>query len=168
MGDRAHIGEGFMARRLAHLIAELHPAGRGPYTPREIEDLIKKSAGPGDPTVTHATIANIRTGKVTNPSLDSMRALAKFFGVSTSYFVDEEVAEATDRRMREIKEGVELAKASDDLAEVLEDSHVRAIAFRLRGLSAKTLKGIQGMVEGARDLEGLPAVDEKPGRRRKK
>ncbi|MEV7726317.1 XRE family transcriptional regulator [Streptomyces sp. NPDC101733] len=164
MGEDAQ-GPHTIARRLDHLMKELHPPGRGPFNYREIEARIKETAGPGDPTVTHATVNNIHTEKVTNPSVDSLRALAKFYGVPVSYFFDDSVAETTDRRMRELKEGAELARASDDLADVLQDGNVRAIAFRLKGLSAKALRGIQGVVEGARDSEGLPAVEEKAARR---
>lgn len=161
MGEQEPVGQ--IALRLRHLVQELHPPGRGPFSTREIEAAIKETARPGDPTPSHATINNIYSDKVRNPSVDTLVALAKFFGVPVTYFLDSEVAQVTDRRMREIKEDASRAKAGDELAAVLEDNNIREIAFRLNGLSAKALTGIRGVVEGARDVEGLPAVEEKSG-----
>ncbi|MCB5165741.1 helix-turn-helix domain-containing protein [Streptomyces bambusae] len=166
MSDRAPGDRPDIARKLGHLIETLHPENRGPYTYQEIADLIRQRAGDGDPTVSHGTIQSIRTGKVTNPSVDSLRALASFFGVPPSYFLDDTVSAAVDQRIREIKESVERAGAGDELAKALEDREVRAVAFRLSGLSARSLRGIKGIVEGFRQAEGLPAVDaRKRGRR---
>ncbi|MER7507976.1 helix-turn-helix transcriptional regulator [Streptomyces lavendulae] len=166
MGEEAHIDRGVIADRLDHLIKELHPAGKEPFSPREIARRIQEAAQEGDPTLTHASISNIRNGTTRNPGVDSLRALAKFFGVPVAYFLDDHVAEVTDRRMKEIKESAERAQATDDLAKVMEDGDVRAIAFRLNGLSAKALQGIRGIVEGVRDSEGLPRVKERRSRRR--
>lgn len=117
------------------------------------------------PTVSHGTIQNIRSGRVTNPGVESLQAIARFFGVTTAYFTDDAVAEVTIARIREIRESGERAKASDELADALEDQQVRAVAFRLGGLSSNALRGIKGIVEGFREAEGLPAVtaDPEPG-----
>ncbi|WKV74198.1 helix-turn-helix domain-containing protein [Streptomyces sp. PCS3-D2] len=167
MGEGAPPSRGVIGDRLDHLIKELHPPGRPPFSEREIARKMAEKAEPDVPTLTHASISNIRNGTTKNPGVDSLRALAKFFGVPVAYFLDDNVAEVTDRRMREIKEGAERARASDELAEVLEDNDVRAIAFRLNGLSTKALRGIRGIVEGARDSEGLPQVEEKTTWRRR-
>ncbi len=119
-------------------------------------------------TVSHGTIHNIAIGKVTNPSVDSLRALGDFFGVGARYFLDDEATAAVDARIRDIREETQRADAGDDLADALEDKDVRAVAFRLRGLSANALRGIKTIVEGARQAEGLPKVEEhKPRRHRR-
>ncbi|MEU7183224.1 MULTISPECIES: helix-turn-helix domain-containing protein [Streptomyces] len=148
--------ESSLGQKLGHLIETLHPAGRGPYTYKELETLIRQRAGEGDPTPSHATIQSIRTGKVTNPSVDSLKALAMFFGVPVGYFLDDAVTESVDKRIREIKESADRARAADELADALENQEVRAVAFRLSGLSARSLRGVKSIVEGLREAEGLP------------
>lgn len=160
MGAEAHAGR-TMGEKLDYLIKTLHPKGRGPYATREIEALIKQRATGGDPTVTHATISNIRSGKITNPGVDSLRALASFFGVPVGYFFDDAVSGPIDVRIREIKGDVERAAAGEDLADALEDKEVRAVLFRLGGLSTSALRGIKGMVDTYRAAEGLPKVNSK-------
>ncbi|MDJ0383251.1 helix-turn-helix domain-containing protein [Streptomyces sp. G-G2] len=150
-----------IGEKLDYLIKALHPQGRGPYVSREIEALIKQRAADGDPTVTHATISNIRSGKITNPGADSLRALASFFGVPVGYFFDDAVSGPIDERIREIKGDVDRAAAGEDLANALEDKEVRAVLFRLGGLSTTALRGIKGMVDTYRAAEGLPRVNSK-------
>ncbi|WP_202446730.1 MULTISPECIES: helix-turn-helix transcriptional regulator [Streptomycetaceae] len=169
MGEKPPTGQRTIAQVLDYLMREIHPKGRDSYSYAEIAELIKERAGEGDPTVSHGTIQAIRTGKVTNPGVDSLRALANFFGVPVSIFFDEAVFDTVESRIREIKDDVDRASAGDELADVLEDKDVRAVAFRLSGLSAKSLRGIKGIVEGFRTAEGLPDVDPgRPGRARRR
>ncbi|MFD8316279.1 MULTISPECIES: XRE family transcriptional regulator [Kitasatospora] len=169
MGEDALVGTGTLAQRLDYLIRTLHPEGRGPYGYIELADLIKKNAAADDgPTVSHGTIQSIRSGKVTNPGVDSLRALASFFGVPTGYFTDDEVAEVVVARIEEIRDGADKAAAGDELATVLEDQQVRALTLRLGGLSKKALKAITSVVDGVRAGEGLPAVPEANARKRRK
>ncbi|WP_199815308.1 hypothetical protein [Streptomyces rimosus] len=79
MGDQQPTDRRTIAQKLGYLIETLHPKGRGPYSYQEIAELIRQRAGDGDPTVSHGTIHNIAIGKVTNPSVDSLRALGDFF-----------------------------------------------------------------------------------------
>ncbi|MDF3291291.1 XRE family transcriptional regulator [Streptomyces silvisoli] len=168
MGDQAPAtGPRTIAQKLDYLIREIHPKGRGPFTYQEIADQIRQRANEGDPTVSHGTVQAIRTGKVTNPGVDSLRALAAFFGVPTAYFLDDTVSGAVEARIREIKQSAEQADAGDELADALQDREVRAVAFRLSGLSAKSLRGIKGIVEGFRQAEGLPEVKPQRTRRRR-
>jgi transcriptional regulator with XRE-family HTH domain len=169
MGEDALVGSGTLAQRLDYLIRTIHPEGRGPYSYSELATLIKeKAAVDGGPTVSHGTIQGIRSGKVTNPGIDSLRALAAFFGVPTGYFTDDEVADVITARIEEIKQAADQAAAGDELATVLEDQQVRALTLRLGGLSKKALKAITSVVDGVRAGEGLPEVPEATGRKRRK
>ncbi|GAB2740972.1 hypothetical protein GCM10010442_71580 [Kitasatospora kifunensis] len=47
---------------------------------------------------------------------------------------------------------------ADELADVLADSDIRAVAFRLAGLSPRALKGLRAIVDQVREVEGLPEV----------
>ncbi|MGA5819990.1 XRE family transcriptional regulator [Kitasatospora sp. NPDC094028] len=169
MGEDALVGSGTLAQRLDYLIRTIHPEGRGPYSYLELAELIRKKAdADGGPTVSHGTIQSIRSGKVTNPGVDSLRALAAFFGVPTGYFTDDEVADVVTARIEEIKQGADQAAASDELATVLENQQVRALALRLGGLSGKAIKAITSIVDGVRAGEGLPELPEAKGRKRRK
>jgi transcriptional regulator with XRE-family HTH domain len=152
-------GQRTIAQKLDYLIREIHPKGRGAFSYHEIAEQIRERAGEDGPTVSHGTVQAIRTGKVTNPSVDSLRALAGFFGVPAAYFLDDSVADAVEARIREIKESTEAAAAGDELADVLQDKEVRAVTFRLSGLSARSLRGIKSIVEGFRQAEGLPEIE---------
>ncbi|MGF1428952.1 helix-turn-helix domain-containing protein [Kitasatospora sp. LaBMicrA B282] len=171
-----------IAERLDHLFREIHPAGRGPFSYHEVAQAIRQQAGPEGPTVSHGTLQQIRTGTKTNPTVRTLEAIAAFFGVPTAYFLDDTVAERVDARVQELKAGVVVegaaasegaapggaapaAKASaDELADVLADSNIRAVAFRLAGLSPRALKGLRAIIDQVRAVEGLPEV----GRGRKR
>ncbi|MEU5425841.1 XRE family transcriptional regulator [Streptomyces olivoreticuli] len=165
MGDETPAEQGTIAHKLAFLIRTVHPAGRGPYSYSELERLIKQQAGEGGATVSGSAIQAIATGKVSNPGIQALKALARFFGVPAGYFIDDETEEDKERarkledRLRELREKLDRAQAANELADVLEDAEARAIATRLGGLSAKTLQGIKLVVESARQVEGLPAAD---------
>ena len=53
-----------------------HPQGR-PFTLQEVSDATGVSLG---------TIAQMRTGKILNPQLNTLRALCPFFGIPLRYF----------------------------------------------------------------------------------
>ncbi|MFJ9580802.1 hypothetical protein ACIRQF_30985 [Streptomyces sp. NPDC101191] len=92
MGERTPDSKGLIAARLDQLIRTRHPDGRGPGSEREVSRLSRAYAErhPGAPTISHQSVANIRDGAVTNPGVDSLRALANVFGVKLSYFLEEE------------------------------------------------------------------------------
>ncbi|GAA1069137.1 helix-turn-helix transcriptional regulator [Kitasatospora nipponensis] len=186
-----------IAERLDHLFREIHPAGRGPFSYHEVAQAIRERAGEGDPTVSHGTLQQIRTGTKTNPTVKTLEAVAAFFGVPTGYFLDDTVAERVDARLSELKAaaaagrppaGTEAGAAApapgdaagappgapaaapapgDELADVLADSNIRAVAFRLAGLSPRALKGLRAIVDQVRAVEGLPDVNRAKRERRR-
>ena len=87
-----------------------------------------------------------RTGKRDKPSHDRVVALAEFFGVSQDYFSDDDVAARTDAQLAEVA--------------ILRDRGVKGLALRAEGLSPKTIQSFIAMMDNAREMEGLPAVDE--------
>lgn len=88
----------------------------------------------------------LRTGKVTNPRIDLVHALAAYFGVDPGYFLSRDQDEAHAARL--------------DLIAAMRDNDVNNLAVRASGLSAGTLRRITEIIENARILEGL---DEMPG-----
>ena len=133
-------GRGVLADRLDGLILRVHPAGRGPYTLREIAEAINAEAGTS--LISAAYISQLRTGQRTEPSHSRLAALAKFFGVGIDYFSDEATAEETDRQL--------------EVLAALRDDAVRSVALRAAGLSESSLAAVRAVIENARRLEGLP------------
>jgi transcriptional regulator with XRE-family HTH domain len=71
------------ADRLNWLVDRAHPAGRGPYSNREIAALVAKVAGA---SVSGNTIWKLRNGQVTDPHMSIVAALARTFGVDPGFF----------------------------------------------------------------------------------
>ncbi|MFE7835914.1 Secondary metabolite protein [Streptomyces sp. NPDC057474] len=134
------------AELLDYLFREVHPKGRGSYTYAEVSQGIRDTSGGA---VSASAIQQLRTGTNTNPKMQTIRALAGFFGVPPGYFFDEEVAERITAEL--------------SLLASMRDNHVRDVALRASGLSTETLETIKGFIERARTLEGL-ADDETSSR----
>ncbi|GGM81140.1 XRE family transcriptional regulator [Dactylosporangium sucinum] len=127
-----------LAAKLDRLFRTVHPAGRAEYTYEEVATAIRDRGV----MISHTYIWQLRKGARDNPTKRHLEALAEFFGVNPAYFLDDEAA-------RRIDEQLELLAA-------LRDNAVRTVALRAAGLSAPSLQAIQGMIEQARKIEGLP------------
>lgn len=86
----------------------------------------------------------LRNGSRTNPTVQHVRAIAKFFGVPTSYLVDND----SDDRI----------EAQLGLLVNLRDSGVRDLAARASGLTPDALRGMVAMLDAARKVEHLPPI----------
>lgn len=128
-----------VAELLDYLFREVHPKGRGPFTYAEVSQGIRDSSGAA---ISASAIQQLRTGTNTNPKLETIRALAGFFGVSPLYFFDGEEAE---RQRAEIQ-----------VVAAMRDQDVRRVALRASGLSAASLNMVNTVVDQARRLEGMP------------
>jgi len=128
-----------LAEKLERLFQTVHPAGRPPLSNAEVATALQREGGP---TVSATYLWQLRKGLRANPTKAHLEALARFFGVSPSYFFDEASAADIDGQLA--------------LLAAMRDAGVRAIALRSSGLSEASLQAIQGMVENARRLEKLP------------
>jgi transcriptional regulator with XRE-family HTH domain len=129
-----------IAERLNRLFATVHPAGRGPYTLREVADAVNAEAG--ESVISAAYLSQLRTGQRGEPSHSRLAAVARFFGVDTDYFAGTEDAEETDRQL--------------EVLVAMRDAGVRSVALRAAGLSEESLAAIRAVIDNARRLEGLP------------
>jgi transcriptional regulator with XRE-family HTH domain len=136
-----------LAEKLDYLFQVVHPKGRGEYTYREVAQAIN-DADAGT-TISASYLWQLRRGDKDNPTIRHVEALAKFFGVPPSYFLDDAAA-------GEITAQLELLAA-------MRDSEVREIALRASDLSDAALKMIKGLIENTRELEGLKNTDQQPG-----
>ena len=127
-----------LAEKVEHLFTVVRPA-KGEYTHEQVAKGIEERGGP---TISSSYVWQLRKGIRDNPTLRHIEALAGFFGVPTSYFLDDEEAERIDAEL--------------DLLAALRDTPVRQMALRASGLSPATLRTIADMIERARQLEGLP------------
>ena len=90
--------ENVLAQRLNRLFATVHPAGRGPYTLREVADAINPEAG--ETIISASYLSQLRAGQRREPSHSRLVAIARFFGVDIDYFsaqVSAEDARPADR-----------------------------------------------------------------------
>ena len=135
-----------LAEKIDHLFTVVHP-GQGEYTHEQVATAIEEAGGP---TISATYLWQLRKGHRDNPTKRHLEALSSFFGVPPSYFFDEETAAAVDAELQ--------------LLAAMRDPHVRQLATRAAGLSPD-LKTPLGMVERARQLEGLPDTDRQRPRR---
>ncbi|MFI7345879.1 Secondary metabolite protein [Streptomyces sp. NPDC049936] len=127
------------AELLDYLFREVHPRSRGPYTYAEVSNGIREKSGVA---ISASAIQQLRTGTNTNPKMHTIAALAGFFGVSPSYFFEEEAAERT--------------LAEIGVIGAMRDADVRRVALRANGLSTSSLQMVTAVIDQARRLEGIP------------
>ncbi|MFF3460364.1 Secondary metabolite protein [Streptomyces sp. NPDC002730] len=134
------------AELLDYLFREVHPKGRGPYTYAEVSQGIRDTSGFA---ISASAIQQLRTGTNTNPKMQTIRALAGFFGVTPGYFFDEAEAE---RQRAEIQ-----------VVAAMRDQGVRRVALRASGLSTSSLHMLNAVIDQARRLEGMPDESDDSG-----
>ncbi len=127
-----------LARKLNRLFETIHPAGRGEYSPEEVAKAISEG---GDGSISPAYIYMLRKGQRDNPTKRHLELLAGFFGVTPTYFFDDEAAQRIEEEL--------------DLLAAFRDGDIRRLAARASGLSPRSLGGILRMVDAAREIEGL-------------
>src|SRR5690348_12539136 len=84
MAERSAGRESF-ASKLNRLFEIVVPPGRGPYTDTEVSTALSAAGIKG---VSHSYLRYLRRGERDNPSLATIQALARFFGVPAAYFFD--------------------------------------------------------------------------------
>lgn len=137
---------GSLAWKLNRLFATVHPAGRGEYSAEEVARAINET---GAGSISPAYIYLLRKGQRDNPTKRHLELLSGFFGVTPSYFFDDEAAARIEQQL--------------DLLAAFRDGEVRRLAARASALSPRSLSGILRMVDAAREIEGLPAGEPGPG-----
>ncbi|MBN3932592.1 XRE family transcriptional regulator [Streptomyces verrucosisporus] len=135
-------GDRTLAERLDRLFDTVRPEGsKGRrYTNEEVATAVKR-ADPGV-RVGGAYLSALRKGTKKNPSTELLGALARFFGVPASYFLDERAAARTD--------------AEIELAKVAHNMGVRKLALRALELSPEGLAAVTRIVEHV--LESEPSA----------
>jgi transcriptional regulator with XRE-family HTH domain len=102
------------------------------------------------------TVWKLRTGQETNPKIETLEALARFFGVRVSYFLDEDNAARADEQLDSLA-------AAQRLQQVAEAHGVRSINARLGNLSAESLAAVAHLIEQLGESEGRRAPHHERG-----
>lgn len=82
-------GSPTLKEKINQAFMSLHPADRKPYSNREAARWLADTAGAGEPTISENYIAMLRSGERDNPTVRHLQALARFFGISVTYFLED-------------------------------------------------------------------------------
>ncbi|MET8995669.1 helix-turn-helix transcriptional regulator [Amycolatopsis sp. Hca4] len=110
-----------------------------------------KAARDGEHTVTdqaigehigksRTTVWKLRTGQERNPKIETLEALARFFGVKVTYFLDDGKAAVADEQLESLA-------AARRLQEAAERGGVTGINARLGSLSPESLLAVARLIE---------------------
>ncbi|AKN17878.1 hypothetical protein MHAE_06774 [Mycobacterium haemophilum DSM 44634] len=97
---------------------------------------------PAEPPLSY--MWQLRTGVKNNPTVQHLRAIAEFFGVSPSYLIDPDIDPRIDAQL--------------NLLQAWRDSGVRDLAMRASGLTPQSLDSLAAMIDHVRQLEHLPPI----------
>ncbi|MEY9956790.1 helix-turn-helix domain-containing protein [Streptacidiphilus sp. MAP5-52] len=123
-----------IATRLMILFERRTPKGR-PYTVAEVAE------GTG---ISETTLKQLRRGINSNPTINTLTAIAKFFDVPPTYWVsDEDPEEQFARR---------------DLRTAMTDAGIESIALRSQGLNAENIRFVTEAITMARKSQGLDPI----------
>lgn len=92
------------------------------------------------------TVWKLRTGQELNPKIETLEALARFFGVKVTYFLDQEQAAVTDEQLDSLR-------AARRLQEAAERGGVQSINARLGSLSPESLLAVAKLIEDLGEAE---------------
>jgi transcriptional regulator with XRE-family HTH domain len=140
-----------LTNRLNRLFETVHPPGRGPYSNEEVAKAIRAQGG----DISKQYIAYLRKGERDNPRMRHLEALARFFGVKSAYFFDDDTASETDTKLSQLAALRAAGAHADDLL-ALKDAEVTQIAMRAVGLSPRGLRFASALLDQLRLMEGLP------------
>ena len=128
------------AAGLNKLFETVHPPGRKPHTNAEVATTLAQ----GGHAISKPYLSQLRSGHRTNPSDETVAALAKFFKVKSDYFFNDIYAAKID---------VDL-----ELLSQLQGYGLRRLSSRAFDLSEESQNLLTSMAEKLRASEGLPEV----------
>jgi len=133
---------GVIAERLQYLFEHKRKPDGKKYSYREA---IRAIEADGGPSFSVGYLSQLVTGVRTNPMMDAVQGLAKFFGVPLSYFDAHEQTEETNEQLK--------------LVAALQHAGVQDVAMRTVGLPPESVKLILSMIDRVREVEGLPPAE---------
>src|SRR5947209_4241795 len=134
---------GVIAQRLRYLFEHKRKPNGKRYSYREVLRAIDAQGGP---SMSVGYLSQLVTGVRTNPMMDAVQALAKFFEVPLSYFDAHENTEETNQKLK--------------LVAALRHAGVQDVATRAVGLPPESIELVLSMIDRVRQVEGLPPAGE--------
>lgn len=131
-----------IAQRLQFLFDNKRKPDGKKYSYREV---LREIDAAGGPSMSVGYLSQLVTGVRTNPMMDAIQALAKFFDVPLSYFDAHENTEETNAQLK--------------LVAALQHAGVQDVAMRTVGLPPESVKLVLGMIDMVREREGLPPAE---------
>lgn len=139
-------GPGVLAERLQYLFdTKRRPDGKR-YSYREVVAAIEKDYGI---SLSIGYLSKLILGTSTNPTLEALQGLGRFFDVEISYFDPTRDVTETQQRLK--------------LAEALRAAGVQDVAMRAVGLPPASIDLVLSMIDRVRQVEGLPPGGQEPG-----
>ncbi|WP_189081844.1 helix-turn-helix domain-containing protein [Mangrovihabitans endophyticus] len=120
-----------LAEKLNHLFATVKPAGRSSFTNAEVAAMTDLSP---------SYIGYLRTGERDNPTMQTLEALGKCFGVPAAYFYDDEAATRIEDQLHQLQRMAALNEA-------LKRDGVQRLATRMGELSDGGIAAITQLVD---------------------
>ena len=109
-----------IAGKLDRLFRQIRAAGQPEPSYMTVAESIRAQQGV---SISHTYIWQLRTGKRDNPTVQHLTALATYFGVPVSYFLDDEQTRRVDDQL--------------DLLQLFRDAGVTEIALRAADVSPR-------------------------------
>lgn len=138
------------ADKLEHLFATVHPRDRRPYSMDVVAAKITEQGG--DP-VSAGYLWMLRKGQRDNPTIRTVEAIARFFGVPTAYFFDDELAGRVDEQL--------------ELLAKMRDAGLESLGLRAGELSPESRAAVARVIDIASEalakMLGVVANAEAPG-----
>ncbi|MBS2964232.1 hypothetical protein KGA66_14325 [Actinocrinis puniceicyclus] len=140
-------GPGVLAERIQYLFEHKRRPDGKRHSYREVLAAIEADGGP---SMSVGYLSQLVTGVRTNPMLDAVQGLARFFQVPLSYFDAHEKTVETDERI--------------NLVDALRHAGAQEIAMRAVGLSPQSIEMVVSVIDHLRSLQGLPPAEPASGR----
>ena len=142
------------AEKLEHLFATVYPRGRRPYSMDEVAAGIAEQGG--EP-VSASYLWMLRKGQRDNPTIKAVEAIARFFGVPTAYFFDEQVTSRVDKQLELLAKLRDAGLESFGLRSAELSPEGQAAIEKIIDLASKAVAGIvDAVAEADRSSEEGP------------
>ena len=128
-----------IAHKLDRLFRQVRPAGQPEPSYMAVAEAIR--SGQGVP-ISHTYIWQLRTGRRDNPTVQHLGALAGYFGVPVSYFLDDEQTRRVDGQL--------------ELLRTIRDAGVTEIALRAADVSPRGRETISELIRKVWESERRP------------
>lgn len=136
-GEDSGLGAGPLREKINYLFETVHPRGRGPWSHPEVH----RATG-----ISTATLSALRSGKNTNPTMETLQKLADFFHVDPAFFFDTAAS-------AEIRRQLDQLRALQSVVDAIDHSTAETIVARMADLSPRSLHALAELAETLRALE---------------